>query len=107
MTQNYRTHKVAWLESCAFLADILNRYGLVEGEYQKDSSTNQHVETALVQVYVAVLTFAAQVQSLYDRSRAVFIWKSISGDTLSDLQNSIDEAESHLGQWLGIVDRRE
>ncbi|KAJ5501965.1 hypothetical protein N7463_004839 [Penicillium fimorum] len=107
MTQNYRSQKVAWLESCAFLADILTRYGFVEAEYQKDSSTDQHVETALVQVYVAVLTFAAQVQSLYDRSRAVLTWKSISGDTLSDLQKSIDEAESHLGQWLELVDRRE
>ncbi|CAI7568060.1 unnamed protein product [Penicillium pancosmium] len=107
MTQNYRSQKVAWLESCAFLADILTRYSFVEGEYQKDPSTNQHVEMALVQVYVAVLTFAAQVQSLYGRSRAVFTWKSISGDTLSDLQKSIDEAESHLGQWLEIIDRRE
>ncbi|KAJ5159311.1 uncharacterized protein N7500_008962 [Penicillium coprophilum] len=107
MTQNYHSQKVAWLESCAFLADILIRYGYVEGEYQKDPNTDQHVETALVRVYVAVLTFAAQVQSLYDRSRAVLIWKSISGDSLSDLQNSIDKAESHLGQWLEIVDRRE
>ncbi|KAJ5404019.1 hypothetical protein N7509_003890 [Penicillium cosmopolitanum] len=107
MTQNYRSQKVAWLESCAFLAEILTRYGFVEGEYQKDPSTDQHIETALVQVYVAVLTFAAQVQSLYDRSRVVFAWKSISGDSLSDLQKSIDDAESHLGQWLEIVDRRE
>lgn len=107
MTQNYRSQKVAWLESCVFLADILTRYGFVEGEYQKDPTTDQHVEMALVQVYVAVLTFAAQIQSLYDRNRAVLIWKSISGDTLSDLQNSIDKAESYLGKWLEIVDRRE
>lgn len=107
MTQNYRSQKVAWLESCAFLAHVLTRYSLVEGEYHKDPNTDQYIETALVQVYVAVLTFAAQVQSLYDRSRAVLIWKSISGDSLSDLQNSIDEAESHLGRWLEIVDRHE
>lgn len=107
MTQNYRSQKLEWLESCVFLADVLTRYGFVEGEYQKDPNTDQHVEMALVQVYVAVLTFAAQVQSLYDRSRVVFIWKGIFEDSLSDLQNSIDEAESHLGQWLNIVDRRE
>ena len=79
----------------------------VEGQYQKDPNTDQHVETALVRVYIAVLTFAAQVQSLYDRSRATLIWKSISGDSLSGLQKSIDEAESHLGRWLEIVDRHE
>ncbi|KAJ5716596.1 hypothetical protein N7493_008507 [Penicillium malachiteum] len=107
MTQNYRSQKVAWLESSAFLADILTRYGFVEGEYQKDPNTDQHVETALIQVYAAVLTFAAKVQSFCDRSCAVLIWKSISGDPLSDLQKSINEAESHLGQWLEIVDRRE
>ena len=107
MTQNYRSQKVAWLESSAFLTDILTRYGFVEGEYQKDPNTDQHVETALVQVYTAVLTFAAKVQSLCDRSRAVLIWKSISGDSLSDLQKSIDQAESQLGQWLEIVNRRE
>ncbi|KAJ5536376.1 hypothetical protein N7513_009562 [Penicillium frequentans] len=107
MTQNYRSQKVAWLESCAFLADVLTRYSLVEGEYQKDPNTDQYIETALIEVYVAVLTFAAQVQSLYDRSRGVLIWKSISGDSLSPLQTSIDEAESHLGRWLEIVDRRE
>ncbi|KAJ5992459.1 hypothetical protein N7451_008183 [Penicillium sp. IBT 35674x] len=107
MTQNYRSQKMAWLESCAFLADVLTRYSLVEGEYQKDPNTDQHVEAALIQVYVAVLTFAAQVQSLYDRSRATLIWKSISGDSLSSLHISIDEAESHLGRWLEIVDRRE
>ncbi|KAJ6030550.1 hypothetical protein N7460_010816 [Penicillium canescens] len=107
MTQNYRSQKVAWLGSCAFLADVLARYCMVEGQYQEDPNTDQHVETALVQVYIAVLTFAAQVQSLYDRSRATLIWKSISGDSLSGLQKSIDEAESHLGRWLEIVDRHE
>ncbi|KAJ5376499.1 hypothetical protein N7509_013385 [Penicillium cosmopolitanum] len=107
MTQNYRTQKVAWLESCTFLADVLTRYSLVEREYQKDLNTDQCIETALVQVYIAVLTFAAQVQSLYNRSRAVLIWKSISEDSLFDLQKSIDEAESHLGRWLKIVDRHE
>ncbi|KAF5864248.1 hypothetical protein ETB97_008245 [Aspergillus alliaceus] len=107
MTQNYRSQKVAWLESCTFLADILTRYSFVEDEYQKDPNTDEHVETALVQVYIAVLTFAALIQSLYNRGRAVWIWKSMSGDSLSELQKSIAEAESHLGRWLHIVDRRE
>jgi hypothetical protein len=107
MTQNYRSQKVAWLESCAFLTDILNRYSFVEDEYQKDPNTDEHIETGLVQVYAAVLRFAALVQSLYNRGRAVWIWKSMSGDSLSELQKSIDEAESHLGRWLQIVDRRE
>ncbi|KAJ6004623.1 hypothetical protein N7540_012992 [Penicillium herquei] len=57
--------------------------------------------------YVAILTFAAKVQSICDRSPAVLIWKSISGNNLSDLRNSIDQAEYYLGQWLEIVDRRE
>ncbi|KAJ5697656.1 hypothetical protein N7488_011340 [Penicillium malachiteum] len=107
MTQNYRSQKEAWLDSSTILADILTRYSFMEGEYQKDPNTDQHVETALVKVYVAVLTFAAQVQSLHNRSRTVLVWKSIPGNILSDLQNSIDEAESHLGQWLTIADRRE
>lgn len=107
MTQNYRSQKVAWLESCVFLADVLTRYSLVEGEYQKNPDTDQYVETALIQVYVAVLTFAAKVQSLYDRSRAILIWQSISGDSLSPLRVCIDKAESQLGRWLEIVDRRE
>ncbi|KAE8155586.1 hypothetical protein BDV40DRAFT_115364 [Aspergillus tamarii] len=107
MTQNYRSQKLVWLESCTFLADILTRYSFVEDEYQKDPNTDEHVETALVQVYVAVLTFAALVQSLSNRGRAVWIWKSIYGDSLSELQKSIDGAESHLDRWLQIVDRRE
>ncbi|KAI9040412.1 WD40 repeat domain-containing protein [Aspergillus affinis] len=107
MTQNYRSQKVTWLESCAFLTDIIARYSFVENEYQKDPNTDEHVETALVQIYITVLTFAALVQSLYDRGRAVWIWKSMPGDSLSKLQGSIDEAESHLGRWLQIVDRRE
>ncbi|KAF4232365.1 hypothetical protein CNMCM6805_010011 [Aspergillus fumigatiaffinis] len=93
MTQNYHSQKVAWLESCAFLADILTRYSFVEEEYQKDPNTDKPVEKALVQVYVAVLTFAALVQSLRDRRRAVWIWKSITGDSFSDLQESINRAE--------------
>ena len=107
MTQNYRSLKVAWLESSAFLTDILTRYSFVADEYQRDPNTDEHVETALVQVYVAVLTIAAMVQSFHDRGHAVWIWKSISGDSLSELQKSIDEAESHLARWLQIVDRRE
>ena len=98
---------MAWLESCAFLADILTRYSFVEDEYRKDPRTDEHVEAALVQVYVAVLDFAAQVQSLCDRNRAIWIWKSVPGDSLSELQKSIDEAESRLKRWLQIVDRRE
>ncbi|GKZ36990.1 hypothetical protein AbraIFM66950_008282 [Aspergillus brasiliensis] len=88
--------KVALLESCAFLTDMLTRYIFVEDEYQKDPNTDEHVETALIQVYIAVLTFAALVQSLYDRGCAIWIWKSMSGDSLSELQKSIDEAESQL-----------
>ncbi|CAI7650205.1 unnamed protein product [Penicillium bialowiezense] len=106
-TQNYRTQKVAWLESSSFLADVLTRYSLIEAQYQKGTEIDQSMETALVGVYIAVLTFAAQVQSLYDRNRAVFLWKSISGESLSDLRESITEAESDLSQWLDIVDRRE
>ncbi|KAL4887975.1 hypothetical protein BDV59DRAFT_150820 [Aspergillus ambiguus] len=107
ITQNYRSQKVAWLESCAFLTDILTRYSFVEDEYQKDPKTDEHVEAALVRVYVAVLTFAAQVQSRFGRSRAGLIWKSIPGDSLSELSESIDKAESDLERWLQIVDRRE
>ena len=75
---------------------MLTRYIFVEDEYQKDPNTDEHVETALIQVYIAVLTFAALVQSLYDRGCAIWIWKSMSGDPLSELQKSIDEAESQL-----------
>lgn len=107
MTQNYRSQKVAWLESCAFLTEILTRYSFVEDEYRKDPTTNEHVEAALVQVYVAVLGFAAQVQSLCDHNRAVWIWRSMSENSLTELQKSIGEAESSLKQWLQIVDRRE
>lgn len=79
----------------------------MEDEYRKNPTTDEHVETALVQVYVAVLTFAARVQSLYDRGRAVWILKSIPGDSLTELRESIDEAEFHLQKWLQIVDRHE
>ncbi|KAL2793214.1 hypothetical protein BJX66DRAFT_232419 [Aspergillus keveii] len=107
MTQNYHSQKMAWLDSCAFLADILTRYSFVEEEYQKDPDIDEQVEKALVQVYVAVLTFAALVQSLCGRGRVVWIWKSITGDSLSELQKSIDGAESHLDRWLEIVDHRQ
>ncbi|KAK4927055.1 hypothetical protein LTR66_016315, partial [Elasticomyces elasticus] len=106
-TQNYRSQRVAWLESSSFLADVLTRYSLIEGQYQGSPEIDQSIEAALVRVYVAVLTFAAQVQSLYDRNRAVFLWKSIFGESLSDFRESITEAESDLSQWLKIVDRRE
>ncbi|KAL3431437.1 hypothetical protein BDV09DRAFT_150739 [Aspergillus tetrazonus] len=107
VTQNYRTQKEALLESCAFLTNIITRYNFVEDEYRKNPTTDEHVETALVQVYVAVLTFAARVQSLYDRGRAVWIMKSIPGDSLTELRKSIDEADFHLQKWLQIVDRHE
>ncbi|CAG8948611.1 unnamed protein product [Penicillium salamii] len=107
MTQNYRSQKEAWLESCVYLTDILARYGFVEAEYHKDPKTDHHVETALVQVYVAVLRFAAKVQSRVDGSRVVLFGKSILGNALADLEESIHKAESHLGQWLEIVDRQE
>ncbi|KAJ5936095.1 hypothetical protein N7454_005393 [Penicillium verhagenii] len=77
MTQNYRTQKEAWLNLSIILTDILTRYSFVEGEYQKEPNTDQHVETALIKVYVTVLTFAAQVKSFHDRSRAVLIWKKL------------------------------
>ncbi|CAG8172316.1 unnamed protein product [Penicillium salamii] len=107
MTQNYRSQKEAWLESCVYLTDILARYAFVEAEYHKDPKTDHHVEAALVQVYIAVLSFAAKVQSRVDGSRVVLFGKSILGNTLADLEESIHEAESHLSQWLEIVDRRE
>ncbi|CAG8428173.1 unnamed protein product [Penicillium salamii] len=107
MTQNHRSQKEAWLESCVYLTDILARYAFVEAEYHKDPNTDHHVETAIVQVYVAVLTFAAKVQSRVDSNRAVLFGKSILGNTLADLEESIHKAESNVGQWLEVVDRRE
>lgn len=106
-TQNYRTQRVAWLESSSFLADVLTRYSLVERQYQGNPEIDQSMEAALVRVKIAVLKFAAHVQSLHDRNRAVFLWKSISGESLSDLRKSIIDADSDLKRWLEIVDRHE
>ena len=65
------------------------------------------MEAALVRVYVAVLKFTTHVQSLHDRDRTVFLWKSISEESFSNLCKSIINVDLDLKRWLEIVDQHE
>ncbi|OJJ42341.1 hypothetical protein ASPZODRAFT_105400 [Penicilliopsis zonata CBS 506.65] len=107
ITQNYHCQKMAWLNSSATLADVLAEYSLVEGEYHRDPKTDKHVETALVRVYSAVLTFAAEVWSRQKHGKVTLIWQSVTDGPLSEMQKSIEKEQAHFDRWLRICHRRE
>ncbi|OJJ29741.1 hypothetical protein ASPWEDRAFT_32979 [Aspergillus wentii DTO 134E9] len=107
MTQNYRDQQDAWFQSSAFLSDVLSRNTLIEIHYYRNDNpaTKDGIKNALVQLYLSILRYSAEVMKIHQSNTGKLLLKSIfalKDLPLSGIETAIQNVEKRLGQWTGI-----
>ena len=106
MAQNHNDRRAALFESSEFLASVLARCGMVEKNFYHDGNnveTKAGVESAIVQVYRAILRYTAEVQTVQDPGMGKQIQDCVTAITdhpLTILKSSIKDHEVYLQQWV-------
>ncbi|KAI9934827.1 hypothetical protein MW887_000444 [Aspergillus wentii] len=106
ITQNYRKQQESWLEASAFLSDTVSRLTLIEVSYRrKNPATKDGVENALIQTYVEILRYSAEVMAIHESNRGMRILQVIAAMNdlpLHNIKGSIESQQSRLEGWLSI-----
>ncbi|KAJ6032534.1 WD40-repeat-containing domain protein [Penicillium herquei] len=109
VTKNHHDAHAAVFQSSEFLAEKLSRYGLIEVAYRHDKTikSKEGVENAIIQVYFAILNYAAQLQIEQNAGTGTHILRSftaLADQPLTALKASISTQEENLKQWMQIDD---
>lgn len=100
MTRNYFDQQDQWFESAAFLADTIHRSTRFEIFYlNKNPNTEDAIEKALIQVYVAILDYLAEVIKINRSRMGKKILKSVVALNqlpLTEIKTTIQNEELHL-----------
>lgn len=100
MTRNYFDQQDQWFESAAFLADTIRRSTRFEILYlDKNPYTKDAIEKALIQVYVAILDYSAEVIRINRSCMGKKILKSVMALNqlpLVEIKTTIQNEELHL-----------
>lgn len=107
MAKNHSDLRNALFESSEFLANVLARCAYIENQFCRnhDSETKTQMEYAIVRVYVSILCYTAEVQTVQLANIGRQMLESIIAITdqpLSKLKSSIDNEEQRLYQWVQI-----
>ncbi|OQE19034.1 hypothetical protein PENSTE_c016G01255 [Penicillium steckii] len=94
-------------EASEYLADRLAYYAIFENTYRKkEVESDQGLEDALVELYIAVLEYAAEVKKAVQESAAARVLKSITAlieQPLKDLKGAIGEKEVALKSFAVLT----
>lgn len=100
MTRNYFDQQDQWFESAAFLADTIHRSARFEIFYlNKNPKAEDSIEKALIQVYVAILNYSAEVIKINRSRMGKKILKSVLALNqlpLTEIKTTIQNEELHL-----------
>ncbi|GLA12591.1 hypothetical protein AnigIFM62618_008538 [Aspergillus niger] len=107
ITQNYREQQDVWLQSSGFLSDTISRASLIEARFYQDagSETKEAMKDALVQTYLNILRYSAEVMRIYGSGTSKKILKTISemgNVSLKSIQTSIEDKWAKLKEWVDI-----
>ncbi|KAL4815688.1 hypothetical protein BDW67DRAFT_176016 [Aspergillus spinulosporus] len=106
MAKNHADLQDALFETSGYLADLLTRCAFIEEQFYCGPGPvllNAEKERSIVQVYVAILQYSAEVRRVQQFGTANDIVASITGvasKQLADLKTLIKKEESHLHHWL-------
>ncbi|RAH48293.1 uncharacterized protein BO95DRAFT_480367 [Aspergillus brunneoviolaceus CBS 621.78] len=100
-------------EAAEYLARNLSYYAIVDRHYRESQvESNRGLEDALVEVYIAVLRYTAEVKEAEKESKVDRMVKSITALTqepLKDLKNTIESKAQAVQKWTKLtedLDRR-
>lgn len=105
MTQNHIKIRNALFKSSEFLTDVLARCAFIEKEhYHKGQfETKNELEKAIIQVYVGILQYIAQVHAMQKAGAGSKTLESVSEVTdhpIIQIQSYIENDERKLNHWV-------
>ncbi|RAH85853.1 hypothetical protein BO86DRAFT_354734 [Aspergillus japonicus CBS 114.51] len=100
-------------EAAEYLARNLAYYAIVDSHYrERQVGSDRGLEDALVEVYMAILQYAAEVKEAEKESKATRFMRSITAliqQPLQDLKNTIESKAQAVQKWTRLtedLDRR-
>ncbi|KAL4912441.1 hypothetical protein BDW62DRAFT_206493 [Aspergillus aurantiobrunneus] len=106
MTQNRLDLRDALFESSEFLAGVLSRCAYIENNfYQNNTAGKSEIERAIIEIYKAILRYAAELLAVQNASVGRRILDSvtlISDQRLMELRTSIENEWQKLCQWVQL-----
>ncbi|KAJ5249464.1 hypothetical protein N7524_011780 [Penicillium chrysogenum] len=107
VVQNNLDRRDAVFASSEFLTKNLTYFTLIDANYRgKGVGSDSNVDLALIQVYSAMLRFAAEVQKARDENAGSRIAKSIfsfSDSSLAALKEVVKEQKEALKEWQQLA----
>ncbi|KAI1172381.1 hypothetical protein F4777DRAFT_581973 [Nemania sp. FL0916] len=111
LVQNDKENWDLTFDSCRYLSGLLARYTRIEQLYWKRNvDGNADLEATLINIYVAILRYSAEVKesaqsSLIHRTRRSMI--ALTGQPLQKLKDRIEEEDDQVEKWQRVLDREE
>ncbi|KAI9926525.1 hypothetical protein MW887_004293 [Aspergillus wentii] len=103
VVKNSKDRQDAVMQASDFLAGVLVYYAIVDAKYRDQGvETDQGLEDALIEVYTAVLRYAAAVKRAHRESTAAHVWQSIKAlveDPLERLKAAVEERGKTVEIW--------
>ncbi|PYH85573.1 hypothetical protein BO82DRAFT_429091 [Aspergillus uvarum CBS 121591] len=107
LVKNDIDRRDAIVDASEFLAKALAYHSIIEHNYRKGTNpSSARLDDALVDVYVALLRYIAEVQSTGDESAVARVGKSITafiGQPLDRLKSVVEQKSAVVDQWKTIV----
>lgn len=105
MTQNHIKIRNSLFKSSGSLTDVLARCALIEKEqyYEGQFETKSELKKAIIQAYVGILKYTAQVHALQKAGAGLKMLECVSEATehpIIQLQSYIENDERKLHHWI-------
>ncbi|RAK79543.1 uncharacterized protein BO72DRAFT_425227 [Aspergillus fijiensis CBS 313.89] len=95
-------------EAAEYLARNLSYYAIIDRHYRESRvESNRGLEDALVEVYIAILQYTAEVKEAEKESKADRILKSFTAliqQPLKDLKNTIESKAQAVQNWTNLTE---
>ncbi|PWY91628.1 hypothetical protein BO94DRAFT_574028 [Aspergillus sclerotioniger CBS 115572] len=94
-------------EAAEYLSRILSYYAIVDNHYrERKVASDRGLEDVLVEVYMAVLQYAAEVKKAQNESDTARVLKSITAlvqQPLKDLKETVEKKEQAVQKWKDLT----
>ncbi|KAJ5716464.1 hypothetical protein N7493_008375 [Penicillium malachiteum] len=105
--QNHHDARNALFESSEYLADVITQCAFVEQRFylDGDSDIRGHVESAIINLYKAILRYSAQIRNSQQSGIGRNLsdcFTAITGHPLTELKTSVEEERDSLRRWVEI-----
>ncbi|KAJ5633790.1 hypothetical protein N7528_001632 [Penicillium herquei] len=95
------------MSASEYLAGVLSYYTIIDGSYRLQyTQANERLEDALVEVYVAILKYAAEVEKAKEESPGRRFCNNITAlvdDPLTNFKACIDSMKGVVNEWKSLV----